>query len=43
MEFYRLLGVAEASNIDHCKKGYFGHYGTKIVPVGPQLSYSFKQ
>ena len=43
MELYSLLGVAEASNIDHCKKGYFGRHGNNVVPVGPQLSYSFKR
>ncbi|KAA6429496.1 MAG: hypothetical protein FRX49_00888 [Trebouxia sp. A1-2] len=42
MDFYSLPGVAEASNIDHCKKGYFGRHGNNIVPLGPQLSYSFK-
>ena len=43
MNFYQLPGVAEASSIDHCKKGYFGRHGTNIVPVGPALMYSFKQ
>lgn len=43
MDFYSLPGVAEASSIDHCKKGYFGRHGNNIVPLGPQLSYQFKQ
>ena len=28
-------GVAEASNLDHCRKGYFGRTGNNIVPLGP--------
>lgn len=28
-------GVREASNLDHCKKGYFGRTGNGLVPVGP--------
>ncbi|KAL3163163.1 hypothetical protein ABBQ32_009571 [Trebouxia sp. C0010 RCD-2024] len=43
MDFYQLPGVADASNIDHCKKGYFGRHGTNIVPLGPKLNYSFRQ
>ena len=42
LDFYSLPGVAAASNMDHCKKGYFGRHGTNIVPLGPQLSYSFE-
>ena len=43
MDFYQLPGVAKASNMDHCRKGYFGRHGNNIIPVGPKLSYSFKQ
>lgn len=43
LDFYELPGVKEASNIDHCKKGYFGRSGNNIVPLGPQLSYHFDQ
>ena len=28
-------GVVEASNLDHCRKGYFGRTGNNIVPLGP--------
>lgn len=27
-------GVAEASNLDHCKRGYFGRHGNNMVPPG---------
>lgn len=27
--------VAAASNLDHCRKGYFGRTGNNIVPLGP--------
>lgn len=30
-------GVAEASNLEHCRKGYFGRAGNKIVPLGPRV------
>lgn len=29
-------GVAEASNLDHARNGYFGRNGTEIVPAGPE-------
>ena len=29
-------GIAEASNLEHCRKGYFGRTGNKIVPLGPR-------
>jgi len=32
-----LPGVGEASNIEHCKQGYFGRNGNEIVPLGPEL------
>jgi putative glutathione S-transferase len=32
-------GVAEASNLDHCKKGYFGRTGNNIVPLGPDFDF----
>ena len=28
-------GVAEASNLDHARNGYFGRSGNEIVPAGP--------
>ncbi len=28
-------GVREASNLQHCKNGYFGRTGNELVPVGP--------
>jgi len=28
-------GVVEASNLEHCKQGYFGRTGNNIVPIGP--------
>ena len=28
-------GVAEASNLDHARNGYFGRTGNEIVPAGP--------
>jgi len=28
--------VGRASNLDHCKKGYFGRTGDDIVPLGPE-------
>lgn len=36
--FAALPGVAEASNMAHCKQGYFGRTGNALVPVGPELS-----
>jgi glutathionyl-hydroquinone reductase len=29
-----LPGVQEASNLEHCKRGYFGRNGNNIVPLG---------
>jgi len=29
-------GVAEATNLDHARNGYFGRNGTEIVPAGPE-------
>lgn len=43
LDFYELPGVKEASNIDHCKKGYFGRSGNNLVPIGPKFSYQFEQ
>jgi glutathionyl-hydroquinone reductase len=36
-DLWSLQGVAAASNLDHCKRGYFGRTGNNIVPLGPQL------
>ncbi len=30
-------GVAAASNLEHCRRGYFGRTGNNIVPLGPKL------
>ena len=27
--------VVAASNLDHCRKGYFGRTGNNIIPIGP--------
>ena len=35
--FAALPGVAEASNMAHCKQGYFGRTGNALVPIGPLL------
>ena len=43
MDVYMLPGVADASCLSHCKKGYFGRHGTNIVPLGPELTYTFRQ
>lgn len=32
-------GVREASNLEHCKRGYFGRTGDALVPVGPELEF----
>lgn len=32
-------GVAEASNLEHCKQGYFGRTGNEIVPLGPDFRF----
>jgi len=29
-------GIAEASNLEHCRRGYFGRTGNNIVPLGPR-------
>ena len=34
--FSALPGVAEASNIQHCRLGYFGRTGDNLIPIGPQ-------
>jgi putative glutathione S-transferase len=35
-DFSALPGVAEASNLEHCRLGYFGRTGDNLIPVGPQ-------
>ena len=30
-----VLGVAAASNLEGCRRGYFGRTGSDIVPLGP--------
>jgi len=32
-------GVMAASNLEHCKRGYYGRTGNNIVPVGPALDF----
>jgi len=39
-DFFVLPGVREASDLDHCKKGYFGRTGNGFVPVGPVISFT---
>ncbi len=31
-------GVQAASNLEHCKRGYFGRTGNNIVPLGPDFT-----
>ena len=31
-------GVAEASNLEHARQGYFGRHANEIVPMGPARS-----
>lgn len=31
-------GIAAASNLDHCRAGYFGRTGNGIVPLGPGVA-----
>ena len=31
-------GVRDASNLEHCKRGYFGRTGNNLIPVGPRGS-----
>lgn len=38
-DVYHQPGVAEASNLEHCKRGYFGRTGNNIVPAGPALDF----
>ena len=33
--FGALPGVTEASNIEHCRAGYFGRTGDNRIPIGP--------
>jgi putative glutathione S-transferase len=42
MQVYAVPGVADASNIRHCKQGYFGRTGNNIVPLGPELAFQFE-
>ncbi|KAK9859809.1 hypothetical protein WJX84_010324 [Apatococcus fuscideae] len=39
LEMLSLPGVRESSNLDHCKRGYFGRTGNNIVPLGPVLDW----
>ena len=34
-DFGALPGVAEASNIEHCRRGYFGRTAEGFIPIGP--------
>lgn len=34
-QMLEIEGVRAASNLEHCKQGYFGRTGNGIVPVGP--------
>ena len=33
-DFGELPGVAEASDIEHCRQGYFGRTGDNLIPIG---------
>eukprot|EP00549_Striatella_unipunctata_P020304 CAMPEP_0118687884 /NCGR_PEP_ID=MMETSP0800-20121206/8624_1 /TAXON_ID=210618 ORGANISM="Striatella unipunctata, Strain CCMP2910" /NCGR_SAMPLE_ID=MMETSP0800 /ASSEMBLY_ACC=CAM_ASM_000638 /LENGTH=361 /DNA_ID=CAMNT_0006585105 /DNA_START=576 /DNA_END=1661 /DNA_ORIENTATION=- len=33
---YSIPGVAESSNLVHCKQGYFGNSWNKVIPIGPE-------
>lgn len=35
-DFGALPGVAEASNLEHCRQGYFGRTAEGFVPIGPR-------
>lgn len=37
-EMLTIPGILEASNLEHCKQGYFGRTGNNIVPIGPTFS-----
>ena len=34
-DFWSLPGVEEASNLEHCRLGYFGRTGDNLIPIGP--------
>ena len=38
-DVYHQKGVAEASNLDHARMGYFGRTGNNLVPLGPELDF----
>lgn len=38
-DVYHQPGVAEASSLDHARKGYFGRTGNNFIPVGPDLDF----
>jgi len=35
-EMLAIPAIAYASNLDHCRNGYFGRTGNNIVPLGPK-------
>ncbi|MCO4773294.1 MAG: glutathione S-transferase C-terminal domain-containing protein [Deltaproteobacteria bacterium] len=39
-EMLAVPGIAEASNLDHCRKGYFGRNANQVVPLGPDWDFS---
>ncbi|XP_070533892.1 glutathionyl-hydroquinone reductase YqjG-like isoform X2 [Ptychodera flava] len=39
-DVYQFKGVAEASNVEHCKQGYFGRSGNTVVPAGPDIDFN---
>ncbi|KAK9868840.1 hypothetical protein WJX84_002959 [Apatococcus fuscideae] len=39
LDMLALEGVQACSNLDHCKKGYFGRTGNNLVPLGPALGW----
>jgi len=36
-EMLAIPEIVAASNLDHCRKGYFGRTGNNIVPLGPRV------
>jgi putative glutathione S-transferase len=41
--FWKIRGVAEASNMKLTKQGYYGNHGSNIVPIGPAELFGFAE
>ncbi|XP_070533794.1 glutathionyl-hydroquinone reductase YqjG-like [Ptychodera flava] len=39
-DVYQQMGVANASNMEHCTQGYFSNFGNKIIPIGPDFDFN---